>query len=98
MWREQGFMALMMKFLFTREVFGSWSINDELSATPGGSQIFTNIMHTAEIAQALSLNAKAPENLLPLMESLVDQPEGAEQLLETGIDTVIRLPAVDEVV
>lgn len=98
MWREQGFMALMMKFLFTREVFGSWSINDELSATPGGSQIFTNIMHTAEIAQALSLNAKAPENLLPLMESLVDQPEGAEQLLETGIDTVIRLPAVEEVV
>ena len=98
MWRKQGFMALMMKFLFTREVFGSWSINDELSATPGGSQIFTNIMHTAEIAQALSLNAKAPENLLPLMESLVDQPEGAEQLLETGIDTVIRLPAVEEVV
>lgn len=98
MWREQGFMALMMKFLFTREVFGSWSINDELSATPGGSQIFTNIMHTAEIAQALSLNAKAPENLLPLMEGLVDQPEGTEQLLETGIDPVIRLPAVEEVV
>lgn len=98
MWREQGFMALMMKFLFTREVFGSWSINDELSATPGGSQIFTNIMHTAEIAQALSLNAKAPENLLPLMEGLVVQPEGTEQLLETGIDPVIRLPAVEEVV
>lgn len=96
--RQQGIMAMMVKFLFTREVWGNWSVNDVLNAKPDGSQVFTNIMHSAEIAAALSQRAGIPENLVAEMEELVNNGNGTSNLNDLGIDTTIRLPSVENII